>query len=70
MAWSLPPFWDVNQRQFPSDRQKAYMWLIIATSDAPASSARIRRYLTGFLTAVEQAEAERLARAWLEKQGE
>lgn len=29
MAWSLPLFWDVNQRQFPSDRQKAYMWLSV-----------------------------------------
>ena len=29
MVWSLPLFWDVNQRQFPSDRQKSYMWLSV-----------------------------------------
>ena len=27
MAWWIPLFGDIGPRQFPSDRQKAYMWL-------------------------------------------
>ena len=57
-------------RGTPRDPLKAYMWLVIATSDASTGSPRIHRYLTGFLTAAEQAEAERRARAWLKEHGE
>ena len=51
----------------PRDYQKAYMWLIIGAAEEPEASTRIRDYLAGFLTSQERAEAERLARVWLEQ---
>ncbi len=57
-------------RGTPRDRKKAYIWLIIATSDEPDAAVRLRDHLAGFLSAAEQADAERLAREWIAKHSE
>lgn len=57
-------------RGVPRDYKKAYLWVIIATSDKPESAARIRDRLAGFLTPEEQGEAERRASEWLDQHPE
>jgi TPR repeat protein len=57
-------------RGTPRDYKKAYLWLIIATSEEPAAGTRIRDYLAGFLTSEEQNEAEHRAREWLDQHPE